>query len=104
MNKSKLLLAPILALAVAAPIAGLVGNIQGKPIMSSRAASSFLDQLQIASFADHGALASLSGAGEWVNSQPLTPESLRGKVVLINFWTYTCINWRRQLPYVRAWQ
>ncbi|HET7891353.1 MAG TPA: redoxin domain-containing protein [Candidatus Sulfotelmatobacter sp.] len=39
----------------------------------------------------------------WLNSQPLRPEDLRGKVVLIDFWTYTCINWRRQLPYVRAW-
>lgn len=104
MNKSKLLLAPILALAVATPIAGLIGDINGKPIMSARAAPSFLDRFQIASFADHGELASLGRAGEWLNSQPLTSESLRGKVVLINFWTYTCINWRRQLPYVRAWQ
>jgi thiol-disulfide isomerase/thioredoxin len=39
----------------------------------------------------------------WLNSQPLTPAELRGKVVLVEFWTYTCINWRRQLPYVRAW-
>jgi len=37
------------------------------------------------------------------HSQPLTPTRLRGKVVLIDFWTYSCINWRRQLPYVRAW-
>jgi thiol-disulfide isomerase/thioredoxin len=103
MNKSKLLLAPIIALAVAAPIAGLVGDIQGKP-MSSRSASLFLDQFQIASFAGRGELTSLGRADNWLNSQPLTSESLRGKVVLINFWTYTCINWRRQLPYVRAWQ
>ena len=39
----------------------------------------------------------------WLNSQPLTPAGLRGKVVLIDFWTYTCINWLRTLPYVRAW-
>src|ERR1041385_728152 len=39
----------------------------------------------------------------WLNSQPLTANGLRGKVALIEFWTYTCINWRRQLPYVRAW-
>jgi thiol-disulfide isomerase/thioredoxin len=37
------------------------------------------------------------------HSSPLTPSSLRGKVVLIDFWTYTCINWLRTLPYVRAW-
>src|SRR5262245_20298054 len=42
-------------------------------------------------------------ATEWINSIPLTLEDLRGKVVLVEFWTYTCINWRRQLPYVRAW-
>jgi thiol-disulfide isomerase/thioredoxin len=46
---------------------------------------------------------SLGGATGWLNSQPLTPAELRGKVVLIDFWTYTCINWRRSLPYVRAW-
>jgi thiol-disulfide isomerase/thioredoxin len=50
-----------------------------------------------------GELPSLSGAITWLNSQPLTVDELRGKVVLINFWTYTCINWLRQLPYVRAW-
>src|SRR5690349_17913317 len=45
----------------------------------------------------------LGGASGWLNSQPLTAAGLRGKVILIDFWTYTCINWRRQLPYVRAW-
>jgi thiol-disulfide isomerase/thioredoxin len=39
----------------------------------------------------------------WLNSPPLTAADLRGNVVLVNFWTYTCINWLRQLPYVRAW-
>jgi thiol-disulfide isomerase/thioredoxin len=46
---------------------------------------------------------SLAAASGWLNSQPLTVAGLRGKVVLIDFWTYTCINWRRSLPYVRAW-
>jgi thiol-disulfide isomerase/thioredoxin len=50
-----------------------------------------------------GELPSLSGATEWLNSQPLTAVGLRGNVVLISFWTYTCINWLRSLPYVRAW-
>src|SRR5689334_20750418 len=50
-----------------------------------------------------GELPSFAGATGWLNSQPLTPAGLRGKVVLVNFWTYTCINWLRQLPYVRAW-
>jgi thiol-disulfide isomerase/thioredoxin len=50
-----------------------------------------------------GALPSLGGATGWLNSQPLSTAGLRGKVVLISFWTYTCINWLRSLPYVRAW-
>jgi thiol-disulfide isomerase/thioredoxin len=43
------------------------------------------------------------GAAEWLNSEPLSPADLRGHVVVVNFWTLTCINWLRQLPYVRAW-
>jgi thiol-disulfide isomerase/thioredoxin len=46
---------------------------------------------------------SLGGATEWINSAPLGPAELRGSVVLVNFWTLTCINWLRQEPYVRAW-
>jgi hypothetical protein len=45
----------------------------------------------------------LDGATEWINSEPLDPVGLRGSVVLVNFWTLTCINWLRQEPYVRAW-
>jgi len=50
-----------------------------------------------------GRLASFDGATGWLNSDPLTPEGLRGRVVLVDFWTYTCVNWLRTLPYVRAW-
>ena len=50
-----------------------------------------------------GELPSFDGATGWLNSPPLTPAGLRGKVVLVNFWTYTCVNWLRTLPYVRAW-
>jgi thiol-disulfide isomerase/thioredoxin len=46
---------------------------------------------------------SLDGATGWLNSEPLGPAELRGHVVLVNFWTLTCINWLRQEPYVRAW-
>jgi thiol-disulfide isomerase/thioredoxin len=46
---------------------------------------------------------SLSGAVEWLNSEPLSPADLRGHVVLVDFWTLTCINWLRTEPYVRAW-
>jgi thiol-disulfide isomerase/thioredoxin len=50
-----------------------------------------------------GELPSLDGATGWLNSPPLTAADLRGKVVLFDFWTYTCINWLRTLGYVRAW-
>ena len=50
-----------------------------------------------------GSMPSLDGATGWLNSPPLTVAGLRGRVVLVQFWTYTCINWLRTLPYVRAW-
>jgi thiol-disulfide isomerase/thioredoxin len=50
-----------------------------------------------------GRLPGFDGATGWLNSEPLTAAGLAGKVVLVNFWTFTCINWLRQLPYVRAW-
>jgi thiol-disulfide isomerase/thioredoxin len=46
---------------------------------------------------------SFAGATEWLNSEPLGPAELQGRVVLVDFWTWTCINWLRQEPYVRAW-
>ena len=52
---------------------------------------------------NEGELPSLAGATAWINSPPLAPADLRGKVVLIDVWTYTCVNWLRTLPYVRAW-
>ena len=51
----------------------------------------------------HLRIPSLGGATGWLNTEPLDPAELRGKVVLVNFWTLTCINWLRQEPYVRAW-
>lgn len=50
-----------------------------------------------------GRFVSLDGAVEWLNSKPLSAEELRGKVVLVDFWTYSCINCIRTIPYVRAW-
>ena len=49
------------------------------------------------------AMPSLDDATMWLNSPPLTAAGLRGKVVLVDFWTYTCINWRRTMPWLRAW-
>ena len=48
-------------------------------------------------------LQSLSGATTWIGARPLSAQELRGKVVVVNFWTYTRINWRRTMPYLRAW-
>ena len=67
-------------------------------MMSNKAVTQNSDALPI-----EGALPSLSGATEWLNSPPLTTEGLRGKVVLVDFWTYSCINCLRAIPYVRAW-
>ena len=52
---------------------------------------------------EEGRMPALDGATGWLNSEPLTAHGLHGRVVLIDFWTYTCINWLRTLPYVRAW-
>jgi thiol-disulfide isomerase/thioredoxin len=50
-----------------------------------------------------GRLSSFAGATNWLNSEPLTPEGLRGRVVAVDFWTYTCVNWLRTFPYRHAW-
>ncbi len=50
-----------------------------------------------------GEMPALAGGGKWFNSAPLTREALRGRVVLVDFWTYSCINCQRTLPYVRDW-
>ena len=46
---------------------------------------------------------SFDGANAWLNSEPLSPDDLRGHVILVNFWTFTCVNWLRTAPYIRAW-
>src|SRR5271156_1113946 len=52
---------------------------------------------------DEGRIPPLDGAVTWLNTAPLNSKSLRGKVVLVNFWTYSCINSLRELPYMKAW-
>lgn len=52
---------------------------------------------------DLGKAPELTNIGAWINSEPLTMESLRGKVVLVDFWTYSCINCQRTQPYLNAW-
>src|SRR3954452_4141754 len=56
-----------------------------------------------AELAVEGEFPDLGGATAWLNSEPLTPAELRGKVVVVQFCTYSCVNWLRTLPYVRAW-
>lgn len=81
MNAHRLVLAAMLGAAIVAPTT------------ASRAAKLPVE----------GEMPSLGGATEWLNSPPLTADQLRGKVVLVKFLTYTCINWLRTMPYVRAW-
>jgi thiol-disulfide isomerase/thioredoxin len=78
---------------------------QARPIASAAARAIKLQQIPSTAIRlpVEGKLPSLRNATAWLNSAPLTPAELRGKVVLVEFWTYSCINWRRQLPYVRAW-
>jgi cytochrome c biogenesis protein CcdA/thiol-disulfide isomerase/thioredoxin len=79
------------------PSVVMAGNNPAMMMMQAKPASQAED-LPI-----EGALPSLSGAVEWLNSPPLTAEGLKGKVVLVDFWTYSCINCLRAIPYVRAW-
>jgi thiol-disulfide isomerase/thioredoxin len=51
----------------------------------------------------HSDLSALDRAPVWLHSEPLTAEELRGRVVIVDIWTYSCVNWLRTLPYVRAW-
>ena len=78
------------AMSIAAARFGMIGRAKAQSIAAVQ-------------LPDQGELPSLGSATGWLNSQPLTAAGLRGKVVLIDFWTYTCINWLRTLPYVRAW-
>jgi thiol-disulfide isomerase/thioredoxin len=104
MKTNGLLVAAVLAAAIGAPIAGFVGEMYApQPMTSTGVRAPFLHGLPAAHTPGQSALASLEQANEWLNSPPLTPSALGGKVVLIDFWTYTCINWLRTLPYVRAW-
>ena len=83
-------------------------NLDRRRILRAAAMSIAAAQLGIvgsaaAQFAIDSESPSPAGASAWLNSQPLQMRALRGKVVLVNFWTYTCINSLRVLPYVRAW-
>ncbi|MYM74250.1 redoxin domain-containing protein [Duganella sp. FT134W] len=78
--------------------AAMVGDAAGPAMRAMRAAAHGNDELPI-----EGKLPQLDGAVEWLNSKPLTAAQLKGKVVLVDFWTYSCINCLRSLPYTKAW-
>jgi cytochrome c biogenesis protein CcdA/thiol-disulfide isomerase/thioredoxin len=79
--------------------AAMTGTMTGGPSMTMQAKPGGQgEELPV-----EGALPSLSGAVEWLNSKPLTADDLKGKVVVVDFWTYSCINCLRSIPYVRAW-
>jgi hypothetical protein len=103
MKTNKLLVAAVLAIAIGAPIAGFVGYMNGAQPMTSTVRVPFLHGLPGAGSPMQPDLSSFQRATEWLNSLPLTAAGLRGKVVLVDFWTYTCINWLRTLPYVGSW-
>jgi thiol-disulfide isomerase/thioredoxin len=104
MKTNRLLVAAVLAAAIGAPIAGFVEEMSvPQPMTSTGVRVPFLHGFPTAPIPNQLELTSLERANEWLNSPPLTAPALRGKVVLIDFWTYTCINWLRTLPYVRAW-
>ena len=105
MKANDLFLAAILA---GATCVAIMGCAEDKSMPQSPTSSAFhlpfARGVQTSSqMATDSELLSIERAIEWLNSPPLTASGLRGKVVLIDFWTYTCINWLRSLPYVRAW-
>ncbi|WP_245319247.1 thioredoxin family protein [Mesorhizobium temperatum] len=105
MKTNRLLAAAALVMAIGASIAGFLGDTNmTRPITSEQTEVPFLHGPSAGAVAGQSELASLESADEWINSPPLTASALRGKVILIDFWTYTCINWLRTLPYVRAWE
>jgi len=83
-------------------VAALLSAI-GAPIESEAEQKNMVQQMSFTRLPVEREFPSLGGATGWLNSPPLTTSALRGQVVLIDVWTYTCINWLRTLPYVRAW-
>ncbi len=83
-------------------LTALLGSAIGVPLVTSNTFTPPFTAA-LAQWVGGGRVPSFAGATAWLNSPPLDMASLRGKVVLVDFWTYTCINWLRTYPYVRAW-
>ena len=97
MKPNKLFLGAVLATAIVAAIAGVMGDIgTPQPTTPAGVRTPLFHAIPDGQFTGQSELASLELANEWLNSPPLTPSALRGKVVLIDVWTYTCINWLRR--------
>src|SRR5262249_58552645 len=95
MKPSTLLASAVLVLAIGAPIAAFVENTtMAQPNTSTGLRLPFLHG-GLDGLLSRSTLPSVERASEWINSPPLTASALRGKVVLVDFWTYTCINWLR---------
>jgi len=103
MKPSTLLASAIFVLAIAAPIAAFVEDTTMPQSKTSTGLRVPFLHGSLDGLLSRSTLPSLERATEWINSPPLTASALRGKVVLVDFWTYTCINWFRTLPYVRGW-
>src|SRR3954470_9951129 len=104
MSANKLLAAAILAIAIGAPVASFVEESKmPQPIPFAEIPAPFLHRIASKQIGGSSELGSLEQADDWLNSPPLTATALRGKVVVVDFWTYTCVNWLRTLPYLRAW-
>jgi len=96
MKPNKLASATLVAFAILAPLAAA---LQGREIFGADSSQAVLKPNSSPMTGWNW----LSESGPWINSAPLKAADLNGKVVLVEFWTYSCINWRRQLPYVRTW-
>ncbi|WP_245445058.1 redoxin domain-containing protein [Pseudaminobacter soli (ex Li et al. 2025)] len=104
METNNLLLITMLIIATEAPMAGFAADTKApQELPAPRLRIPFLHGIFNGQTAGQSEMVSLERANAWINSSALTASDLRGKVVLIDFWTFTCINWRRTLPYVRAW-
>jgi cytochrome c biogenesis protein CcdA/thiol-disulfide isomerase/thioredoxin len=79
---------------------GLLDRLHPAPVAAPVAASA---ARQVAALPDEGPMPSLGGAVAWLNSPPLSADGLRGKIVLVDFWTYSCVNCLRSIPYIKAW-
>ncbi|WP_051355449.1 thioredoxin family protein [Mesorhizobium erdmanii] len=103
MSKMKLMFSVLLATTIGLSSTGLAGEkTMVQPEITPQGAS-LLEWISSRKSTALSELAALDNEGEWLNSPALTASTLKGKVVLVDFWTYTCINWLRTLPYLREW-